>query len=144
MSDQHPKVLLVDDEPRTVGALGRALKPFYKTYLAVSEERALEIIRSRRIHVIVSDQRLPRMMGVELLVKVKMISPNTTRILLIDYADLSVVMDSANQTEIFRYLKKPWRTSEIVFSSRVMNMRRQESRPCALSSRTSSSNCRDS
>ena len=114
MSKQHPKVLLVDDEPRTVGALGRALKPFYKTYLAISGERALEIIRSRRIHVIVSDQRLPRMTGVDLLAKVKLISPHTTRILLTGYADLSVVMDSANQTEIFRYLKKPWRTSELL------------------------------
>lgn len=114
MSNQHLSVLIVDDEPRIAGALGRVLKPFYETHLAVSGERALKIIRSRRIHVVLVDQRMPRMTGVELLAKVKLISPNTTRILLTGYADLSVVMDSANQTEIFRYLNKPWRNSELL------------------------------
>ena len=54
------------------------------------------------------------MKGVELLSKVKLISPNTTRILLTGYSDVSAVLDSVNHGEIFRYITKPWRNSEIL------------------------------
>ena len=114
MNNQTPSILIVDDELRIVRVLGRVLNPFYKTYLAVSGDMALEIIRNQRIHAIISYQRMPKMSGVELLSQVKMISPNTTRILLTGYSDLSAVMDSVNRGEIFRYLKKPWHNSELI------------------------------
>ena len=114
MNEQRPHVLIVDDEPRIVRALNRLLNPQYETHLASSGELALEIIRSKRIHVIISDQRMPRMKGVELLSKVKLISPNTTRILLTGYSDVSAVLDSVNHGEIFRYITKPWRNTEIL------------------------------
>ena len=108
MNDMPINVLVVDDEECIVRALSRLLKPRYKVFQAESGEEALEIIRSNPIHVIVSDQRMPNMTGSELLTKVKLISPNTTRILLTGYSDLSAVMDSVNQGEIFRYITKPW------------------------------------
>lgn len=114
MNIKRPSVLIVDDEPRIVKVLERVLNSFYETYLAGSGDVALEIIRSRRIHVIISDQQMPRMSGVELLAKVKIISPNTTRILLTGYSDLSAVMESVNRGEIFRYLKKPWHNRELI------------------------------
>ena len=114
MNDYRPSVLIVDDEPRIVRALNRLLNPHFETHLVGSGELALEVLRSRRVHVIISDQRMPRMTGVELLAKVKMISPNTTRILLTGYSDVSAIMDSVNQGEIFRYITKPWRNSDIL------------------------------
>ena len=119
MKDHHPSVLIVGGAPRRVGALGRVLKPFYEIYLAVSGEMALEIIRKRRIQVMISDQRISQMTGMELFAKVKMISPNTTRILLTGSADFSTAMDTSNRVEIFRYLKKPWRNSELLETVRL-------------------------
>jgi len=74
---------------------------------------ALEIVRSRRVHVVVSDQRMPIMLGVELLRQVREISPYTMRLLLTGYSDLGAVIDSINEGEIFRYISKPWNPDEI-------------------------------
>lgn len=107
-------VLIVDDEPLVVRALDRLLKPIYRTHCAESGKAALEIVRSQRIDVIVSDQRMPEMTGVELLERARLISPNTTRILLTGYSDLSAVVASVNEAEIFRYVTKPWRAVELL------------------------------
>jgi len=112
--DKSLRILVVDDEPRIVRTLYRLLKPFYETFQAESGEMALEIIRSQCIHVIISDQRMPQMTGSELLAKVKLISPNTSRILLTGYSDLSAVIESVNQGEIFRYITKPWNNDELL------------------------------
>ena len=112
--DQQTNVLIVDDESRIVRTLARLLKPQYNTFLASSGGEALDILRSNRIHIILSDQRMPEMTGVELLSKVKELSKNTTRILLTGYSDLTAVMKSVNEGEIFRYITKPWNNRELL------------------------------
>ncbi|MCF6339014.1 MAG: response regulator [Gammaproteobacteria bacterium] len=106
-------ILIVDDESRIIRTLGRLMRPHYQTFLANSGEEALDILRNNRIHVIISDQRMPEMTGVELLSKVKQLSPNTTRVLLTGYSDLSAVVNSVNEGEIFRYITKPWNNDEL-------------------------------
>jgi len=106
-------ILIVDDESRIIRTLGRLMRPHYQTFLANSGEEALDILRNNRIHVIISDQRMPEMTGVELLAKVKQLSPNTTRVLLTGYSDLSAVVNSVNEGEIFRYITKPWNNDEL-------------------------------
>lgn len=113
-TQERLKVLVVDDEERIVRTISRLLKPHYEVYQAQSGQMALEVVRSETIHVIVSDQRMPEMTGSELLNKVKIISPNTTRILLTGYSDLTAVIDSVNQGEIFRYITKPWNNDELL------------------------------
>ncbi|MBX4377732.1 response regulator, partial [Mycobacterium tuberculosis] len=61
----------------------------------------------------ISDQRMPKKLGVEVLKEVKDVSPHTIRILLTGYADLTAVIDSINEGEIFRYITKPWQTDEL-------------------------------
>jgi len=82
-------------------------------FTAVSGPNALNIINDNQIQIIVSDQRMPEMQGVELLKEVKKISPNTVRILLTGYADINAVVDSVNTGEIFRFIEKPWNNERL-------------------------------
>lgn len=111
---EQTNVLIVDDESRIVRTLGRLLRTDYQTFPATSGEEALDILRNNQIHVILSDQRMPEMTGVELLSKVKELSKNTTRVLLTGYSDLEAVTNSVNQGEIFRYITKPWDNRDLL------------------------------
>lgn len=112
--DNKPHLLIVDDEPKIVRTLDRLLRPHFHTHPANSGAEALDILRSNRIHVILSDQRMPEMTGVALLEKTKQLWPNTTRVLLTGYSDLSAVVNSVNKGEIFRYITKPWKNDELI------------------------------
>ncbi|MGQ9804995.1 MAG: response regulator [Chlorobiales bacterium] len=107
------KILFVDDEPQIVQSLS-LLFDDYDVVTATSGEEALKHFKNGTMpDVIVSDQRMPMMTGVELLKKVRDISPNTVRILLTGYSDLDAVIDSVNSGEIFRYINKPWNSSRL-------------------------------
>lgn len=106
-------LLLVDDEPNIVQSLS-LLFDDHKVYTANSGFEALEFFkRGEQIDIIISDQRMPGMLGVELLREVCRISPNTVRILLTGYSDLDAIIESVNAGEIFRYINKPWQSSKL-------------------------------
>ncbi|MCS6988186.1 MAG: response regulator [Chloroherpetonaceae bacterium] len=100
-------ILLVDDEPLLLSSLSRVLRLHYTVFTAENGMQALDIVQRHNIKVIVSDQRMPGMLGHELLGKVKEISPNTVRLLLTGYSDLDAVLNSVNAGQIFRYINKP-------------------------------------
>ncbi len=100
-------ILLVDDEPLLLSSLSRVLRLHYTVFTAENGAQALDIIQRHKIKVIVSDQRMPGMLGHELLGKVKDISPNTVRLLLTGYSDLDAILNSVNAGQIFRYINKP-------------------------------------
>ncbi len=106
-------ILFVDDEKQILIPLKAMFKKQYKVFTAVSGSDALNIIRSNLISIIVSDQRMPEMPGIELLKQVKEISPLTVRILLTGYADLNAVVESVNTGEIFRFIEKPWNNERL-------------------------------
>jgi DNA-binding NtrC family response regulator len=108
------KVLFVDDEENIVNTLRMLCKSKFTVFTATSGAKALEIIRDNQIHVIVSDQRMPEMQGIELLREVRQISPQTMRIMLTGYADLAAVVGSINDGEIYRYIYKPWNNKDVV------------------------------
>ncbi len=105
---EKPNILFVDDEPMILSSLNMLFKSKYKVYLAENGFDALEIIKSVPIKVIVSDQRMPGMLGHELLRQVKEISPNSVRMLLTGYSDLDAIIGSVNAGEVFRFINKPW------------------------------------
>jgi len=107
------KILFVDDEKQILIPLKAIFKKQYKVFTAVSGSDALNIIRSNLISIIVSDQRMPEMSGIDLLKQVKEISPLTVRILLTGYADLNAVVESVNTGEIFRFIEKPWNNERL-------------------------------
>lgn len=100
-------ILLVDDEPLLLSSLSRVLRLHYNVFTAENGMQALDIVQRHNVKVIVSDQRMPGMLGHELLGKVKEISPNTVRLLLTGYSDLDAVLNSVNAGQIFRYINKP-------------------------------------
>ena len=108
-----PSVLCVDDEERVLSAISLVLREFFEVETVTSGTEALDRIRTRRFHVIISDQRMPGMTGVEFLRQAKSIAPSTVRILLTGYSDLSAIVGSINEGEVFRFLNKPWQTDSL-------------------------------
>ena len=107
------KVLFVDDEERIVNLLRMMFRSTYEVFTATSGNEALEIIAANDIQVIVSDQRMPGMLGTELLSFVRRRSLGTMRILLTGYSDLAAIVGSVNDGEIFRFVSKPWSNEEM-------------------------------
>lgn len=85
----------------------------YKVYTAISGDEALEIMEKQAIDIIITDQRMPKMTGVEFLEKVLEKYPDPMRILLTGYADMNAVVDAVNKGKIFHYLTKPWNEEEL-------------------------------
>ena len=100
-------VLFVDDEARVLKSMRAMFRRAYNVLIANSGEEALALLSDNDVDVIVSDQRMPGMTGVEVLKEVKARAPRAMRILLTGYADLEAVEASINEGEVFRYLTKP-------------------------------------
>lgn len=111
--NSKPRILLVDDEERILRTLTMLLRMQYQVFSTTDGHEALKILQQEKINVLISDQRMPAMIGTELLEKAKNLSPNTVRILLTGYADVEAAMDSVNDGEIFRYINKPWGPKEL-------------------------------
>ncbi|MDO8268347.1 MAG: response regulator [Moraxellaceae bacterium] len=108
-----PRILLVDDEERILRSLGLLLRMQYQVFATSDGYEALEILKREKIHVLISDQRMPIMTGSELLRHARDIAPDTIRILLTGYADADAALESVNEGEIFRYITKPWGPKEL-------------------------------
>jgi DNA-binding NtrC family response regulator len=111
--ERKARLLFVDDEERIINLLRMMFRAEYEVYTATSGQQALEIIATHRIDVLVSDQRMPGMTGIELLSEVRKRSPATMRILLTGYSDLTAIVGSVNDGEVFRFINKPWDHDEI-------------------------------
>jgi len=102
-------LLLVDDEPNILSSLARLLrKEGYRIFTANGGQEGLELLDREPIDVIVSDQRMPQMTGVEFLSQVKERFPNTVRIVLSGYADFAAVTEAINCGAIYKFFTKPW------------------------------------
>ena len=106
-------ILFVDDEPHIVATLKSLFRAKYDVQTATTGAEALEIVKRMPVHVIVSDQRMPEMPGIDLLRQVKEIAPSTMRLLLTGYADFAAIVGSVNSGEVYRYIYKPWNNKEI-------------------------------
>ena len=108
-------ILVVDDEPVVLSLLREQLEHAgYTTVGLTNPLKALEEIRQRPFSVILSDQRMPELAGLELLSHASRIQPHATRILVTGMTDLDTVIDSINKGEIFRFVVKPWIPQEFL------------------------------
>ncbi len=110
---KRPAILFVDDEERVLNALRALFRDTYDVTVASGGEQALELAKSGHFHVIVSDQRMPGMLGVELLRELKLVAPNSVRMLLTGYSDLAAIVGSVNDGEVFRFVSKPWNQDDL-------------------------------
>ncbi|MEM7279453.1 MAG: response regulator, partial [Pseudomonadota bacterium] len=104
---EKPAILFVDDEQRVLNSMRALFRRDYDVHVTTRGVEALQILGQKTIDVIVADQRMPEMTGVEVLGAGKEVSPNTVRILLTGYADLDAIEGSINVGEVFRFLSKP-------------------------------------
>ena len=102
------RLLIVDDEERILNALKSLFRQRYHVFTTTDGNKALDFITRYQMHVIISDQRMPIMTGVELLRRSREISPHSVRILLTGYSDLAAMVGSINDGEVYRFLNKPW------------------------------------
>ena len=103
------KLLLVDDEPSILSSLKRLLRQDgYQIMTAADGQAGLDLLAQTEVDVIVSDQRMPGMTGVEFLRKVKTLYPHTVRIVLSGFTELKSVTDAVNEGAIYKFLTKPW------------------------------------
>lgn len=107
-------LLLVDDEANILTSLTRLLRADgYQILTAPDAEQGLDLLARHRVDVIVSDQRMPGMSGVEFLRRVKVLHPATIRLVLSGYTDLQTVTDAINEGAIYKFLTKPWDDSHL-------------------------------
>ena len=110
-------LLFVDDEVNVLSSLKRLFRPFgYRIFTAEGGAQGLEIMARETIDIVVSDMRMPQMNGAEFLQKVKEQWPDTVRILLTGYAEISATIDAINKGHIYRYISKPWEDNDIVLA----------------------------
>lgn len=102
-------ILLVDDERNVLSSLHRLLRPDgYRILTAGGGEEGLDVLATHEVDVILSDQRMPGMTGVEFLRRVKSIHPRTVRMVLSGYTELQSITDAINEGAIYKFLTKPW------------------------------------
>ena len=107
------RVLCVDDEPNVLRSLKWLLQRDFEVTTAPSGGAALPLLPTGDFDVVISDQRMPGMMGSEFLQEVRRCSPRSMRILLTGYSDMQAVLRSVNESEIFRFINKPWNIEEL-------------------------------
>lgn len=107
-------LLLVDDEPNIVSALKRLMRPDgYQILSAYSGHEGLEVLAHNEVDVIVSDQRMPGMLGADFLRAAKDLYPHTIRIMLSGYTELQSVTAAVNEGAIYKFLTKPWEDAQL-------------------------------
>ena len=112
MKKRH-SILVVDDEPDVVRSVKDLLRLDYNVHGATSAAEGMKILQDDQIDVIMTDQRMPEMTGVEFLKRVRGPHPDATRLLFTGYADISAVIQAINQGNVYRYIAKPWDPDEL-------------------------------
>ena len=114
-----PTILIVDDEPVVLGALKETLeREGFHVVGCPSPLKALTLLADRDFAVIISDQRMPEMLGLDFLIESRRLRPEASRILLTAVLALPVIVAAINRGEIFRFIAKPWLREELIATVR--------------------------
>ena len=106
-------ILYVDDEINNLISFKAAFRLKYNVLTAISAEEAVKILHNNTVNIIITDQRMPQMTGVEFLESILTEFPDPIRILLTGFADMNAVIDAINKGKIAHYLSKPWNVAEL-------------------------------
>jgi signal transduction histidine kinase len=107
-------VLVVDDEPDVIQSVKDLLRLEYNVLGATRASEGMRLLGEQEVHVVMTDQRMPEMSGVEFLHWARAEHPDTVRLLFTGYADLRAVIDAINQGNVYRYITKPWDPDELL------------------------------
>ncbi|UTW64163.1 hybrid sensor histidine kinase/response regulator [bacterium SCSIO 12741] len=107
------RVIFIDDNPNNLTAFRALLRDRYEIYTSTDVSEALTLVKEKRPSVVVADYKMPELSGVEFLQMVKEIDPLAIRMMLTGHANLKAVVQAINQSEIFRFIVKPWSEEEL-------------------------------
>jgi adenylate cyclase len=110
---QPATLLLVDDESRVLDSLEALLGMDHRVLRAENPEAALHALATEPVAVVVSDQRMPGMLGTELLARSREVAPDAVRILLTAFTDADALVESINAAGIYHFVHKPWDPTEL-------------------------------
>lgn len=107
-------ILIVDDEKSILSSFKRVfLTEPYKILTAGSGAEALETLQQQEVQLIISDQRMANMNGIEFLSKAKEVCPKAVRVVLSGYADFTTIVNAINKGHIYKFIEKPWTEKDI-------------------------------
>ena len=106
-------ILYVDDEKQNLHAFRAIFRRFFNVFVADGGSEALEILENQPVHLVLSDQRMPSMTGVELCETVMEKYPNAVRIIVTGYSEMTPILNAIKEGKIKQYIMKPWKTQEL-------------------------------
>jgi len=113
MTSKKPHILYVDDEEFNLTSFKATFRPFYTVHTAVSASDGTAILNQHPIELIITDQRMPGVTGVEFLEHVRAVHPKPIRMVLTGFADIEAIIDSINKGGVYRYITKPWEEDDL-------------------------------
>ncbi len=113
MSDKKINLLYVDDEENNLISFKATFRIKYNVITATSAAEGMKLLDQKPVEIIITDQRMPSMTGIEFLEKVLEKYPDPIRILLTGFSDIDAVIDAVNKGKIYHYLNKPWDEAQL-------------------------------
>jgi len=114
MKEHKIKILYVDDEVRNVTSFKRSFRRMYKIDTATSAKEGMEMLKENTYEIVLTDQRMPEMTGVEFLSEICALYPDSMRILITAYTDVSAVIEAINLGHVYKYVSKPYEEEELI------------------------------
>lgn len=112
-------VLVVDDEPDVCDSVHDLLRREFRVLKANGASEGMRLLSEEEVHIIMTDQRMPKVSGVELLTSASNHRPDAIRMLFTGFADLESIIAAINQGHIYQFLKKPWQPEELIGAVRA-------------------------
>ena len=113
MQAEKINVLYIDDEQHNLVSFKASFRRIFNVYTAESADEGAKLLDQENIHVILSDQRMPKMTGIEFFESIKDSHPDPIRILITGYTDINAVVDAINRGQVYKYLTKPWNEEDV-------------------------------
>jgi response regulator RpfG family c-di-GMP phosphodiesterase len=112
-------LLVVDDESDVCDSVHDLLRREFRVLKATSAQEGFRLMQEEEVHIIMTDQRMPQITGVEMLERVKARNPNSIRMLFTGFADLESIIAAINQGHVYQFIKKPWQPEELLAAVRM-------------------------
>jgi putative two-component system response regulator len=107
------KIMIVDDEPANLRLLERLFRRDYEVLCAASGEEALAVLSQHDVALLVTDQRMPGMTGIELLKRTAEFRPHMVRMIITGYTDMGALVEAINCGQVYKYVTKPWNNDDL-------------------------------